>query len=99
MPRPGPTSRYANVGTATYTTPEGREIVHLRRRFVPAPEDMVPLDFHRVRERDRLDRIAAASLGDPEQFWRICDANRAVVPRSLTERIGTILTIPMPQED
>ena len=34
---------------------------------------------------DRLDNIAARYLGDPEQFWRICDANGAMRPDELTD--------------
>ena len=34
---------------------------------------------------DRLDLITARTLGDPEQFWRICDANDALDPDDLAE--------------
>ena len=39
---------------------------------------------HSVKEGDRLDNIAAHYLGDPEQFWRLCDANEAMQPDELT---------------
>ena len=35
---------------------------------------------------DRLDLITARTLGDPEQFWRVCDANDALDPAELTDR-------------
>ena len=38
---------------------------------------------------DRLDNITAKYLGDPEQFWRMCDANGAMRPEELTETIGS----------
>ena len=98
MAVPGPTSRYAGLETASYTAPDGRILTYLRRRFVPSSEGMPQLSRHRVRQDDRLDRIAAAAFGDPEQFWRVCDANDALVPRALTAVIGTVLAIPFPQD-
>ena len=46
---------------------------------------------------DRLDNITAQYLGDPEQFWRICDANDAMRPDELTETIGRRLRITLPE--
>ena len=40
--------------------------------------------------------IAAKYLGDPEQFWRICDANGAVRPDEL-EMVGRRLRITLPE--
>jgi hypothetical protein len=48
-------------------------------------------------EGDRLDTIAAKYLGDPEQFWRIADANGAMRPEELTDAIGDKLHITLPQ--
>jgi hypothetical protein len=50
-----------------------------------------------VFQGDRLDNIAALYLGDPEQFWRICDANAAMRPNELTETIGRRLRITLPE--
>ena len=47
---------------------------------------------------DRLDNITAKYLGDPEQFWRLCDANAAVRPDELTETIGAKVRITLPQK-
>jgi hypothetical protein len=46
-----------------------------------------------------LDNISARApeIGDPELFWRICDANRALRPEALTEEIGRRLRITMPE--
>jgi hypothetical protein len=90
------TSRYAGLGTAVYVTPAGRRIVYLNRRIVPQPGG-VPLAIHSVQSGDRLDNVTARHLGDPELFWRVCDANGAVRPDELTERIGRLLLIPMPE--
>ena len=44
---------------------------------------------------DRLDNITANYLGDPEQFWLLCDANNAMHPDELTAQIGQKLRIPL----
>jgi len=46
---------------------------------------------------ERLDHIAAHYFGDPELFWRICDANRAMRPEELTETEGRRLLITLPE--
>ena len=92
-----PNSRYENVPTATIQTADGRTVVYLRRRFIPAPERLVVIEEHRVADGERLDMIAAQALGDPELFWRICDANRAMRPRDLTERVGRRLLLALPE--
>jgi hypothetical protein len=87
-----PTSRYATISTVTLTDAQGREVVYVQRRFVPA----VTGDGleHTVTQGDRLDNIAARQLGDPELFWRLCDANGATRPAELTETVGRKLRIP-----
>jgi len=50
-----------------------------------------------VTQSDRLDNLAARYLGDPELFWRICDANAATVPDDLTDTIGERILITLPQ--
>ena len=92
-----PNSRYQNVGTATLESADGRIIVYLRRRFVPSPEVFAVLEEHSVVQGDRLDNIAAVYFGDPELFWRICDANGAVHPDELTEVVGRRLQITLPE--
>ena len=49
------------------------------------PERFVTLRLHTVAEGDRLDNLAAAYLGDPQQYWRLCDANGAMRPDELIE--------------
>ena len=91
------TSRYHGILTATLETVDGRTIVYLRRRLVPPPEQFALLQEHTVTEGDRLDNITAQYLGDPEQFWRVCDANGAMRPEELTEIIGRRLRITLPE--
>jgi hypothetical protein len=90
-------SRYTAIGTATWSLPDGRPVAYLRRRFVPQPEDLAVVQEHTVVEGDRLDNLAALYLGDPELFWRLCDANAAIRPRALTETVGATLRIALPQ--
>jgi|SRR6516162_10065149 hypothetical protein len=91
------TSRYYGVATAKLETADGNTIVYVRRRFVPPPERFALLQEHTVTEGDRMDNLAAQYLGDPEQFWRICDANGAIRPEELTETIGRRLRITLPE--
>jgi len=92
-----PNSRYAGVETAELTTPDGATVVYLRRRFLPPPSRFHTLQEHRVEEGDRLDRLSANYLGDPELFWRLCDANGALHPQELTEQVGRELRITLPE--
>lgn len=92
-----PQSRYATTETTTFRAPDGRVIIHLRRRFVPAPEGFELLQEHVVKEGERLDNITARYLTDPERFWRICDSNRAMRPDALTEELGRKLRITLPR--
>ncbi len=91
------TSRYYTLETATFTTPGGREFVYVRRRFLPAASTSVILAEHTVKQGERLDNITARYLTDPEQFWRLCDANNAMQPEELTAEIGRKLRVPYPQ--
>lgn len=91
----GQNSRYARTEIATHTTATGEEISYLRRRFCPQGDDMPLLVEVRAEDDDRLDLITARTLGDPEQFWRVCDANNALNPEEL-EREGTTVRIPVP---
>jgi hypothetical protein len=92
-----PTSRYYGIETATLENPDGRSIIYIRRRFCPPPERFALIQEHVVVQGDRLDNIAARYIGDPEQFWRICDANAAMRPDELTETIGRRLRITLPE--
>jgi hypothetical protein len=92
-----PTSRYYGIETATFETEEGRALIYIRRRFVPPPERFSLLLEHVVVQGDRLDNITARYLGDPEQFWRVCDANAAMRPDELTEEPGRRLRITLPE--
>ena len=91
------TSRYYGIETAQFETAGGKTVVYVRRRFVPQPERFALLQEHTVTQGERLDNITALYLTDPEQFWRVCDANRAMRPDELTETIGRRLRITLPE--
>ena len=92
-----PNSRYASIETTTVTLADGRKVPCLRRRFVPSPEHFALLQEHFVVEGDRLDVITARYIGDPEQFWRICDANPVLHPDELTATVGSAIRITLPE--
>jgi hypothetical protein len=91
------TSRYYGLGARTFIASDGAEVAYLARRFVPPPERFTMVHEHEVDAQDRLDNLAARYLGDPLQYWRICDANRAVRPAALTETAGARLRITLPE--
>jgi hypothetical protein len=91
-----PTSRYVDVGTATYELADGTLVTYLRRRFVPLPERYSTIGEHRVADGERLDVITAQLLGDPTQFWRLCDANLAMRPEEL-EQPDRVLRVTLPE--
>jgi hypothetical protein len=92
-----PNSRYVNTPTSVYQTASGKQHAYLQRRFLPAPEDFAVLLVHAVTAGERLDNLAAQYIGDPELFWRLCDANRAMRPEELTETLGRLLRITLPE--
>jgi len=92
-----PESRYHGMAAAQYTQPDGTVVAYVRRRLVPPPENFSLLQEHVVVEGDRLDNLAAQYIGDPTQYWRICDANGAMRPDELTESAGRRLRITLPE--
>jgi hypothetical protein len=93
------TSRYFSILTTTITVsdPDGdtRELRYVRRRTIPAAGSMTTLVEHTFVEGERLDLITAKYLGDPTQFWRVCDANNAMQPEDL-EETNRAIKIAMP---
>jgi hypothetical protein len=92
-----PTSRYFGLATATLNTADGKTVIYLTRRILPSADQFALLQLHMVIQGERPDNIAAQYLGDPEAFWRLCDANNVMRPEELTETIGRQLRITLPQ--
>ena len=91
------TSRYYSLPVATYSMPGGRQIAYVRRRFLPQPDSFQLLLMHTVTDSDRLDNVTNQYLDDPQQFWRICDANDVLAPFDLTNTVGNMIRITLPQ--
>lgn len=93
-------SRYYNVETvkmtATGSDGQPRVIAYKRRRFIASSTGTVTLVEHTVTRGDRLDLITARYLGDPTQFWRVCDANDVLSPEELTREVGIRIRIALP---
>lgn len=91
-----PTSRYYNVATVSRTQPDGRIVAYKRRRFLPRGESLPLLAELSIGQGERLDVLTARALGDPEQYWRVCDANNAMYPPDLVAEPGQRLRVPVP---
>ena len=94
-----PKSRYAGCETAVLTEvePDGsqRDIHYVRRRFIGRDEASTVVVEHSVKQGERLDNITARYIGDPAQYWRICDANDVTDPSEL-EEIGRTIKVTVP---
>lgn len=86
-------SRYEHVPQAVHVDAGGRQIPYVLLRVLP-PQ---PVDVagHVVVDGDRLDLLAHRYLGDPELYWRICDANGTLRPEELTSVRGRRIAIPV----
>jgi hypothetical protein len=93
-------SRYYKLDSVKLTTVEAdgssRQVIYKRRRFIPDLSGALTLVEHTVTEGERLDVIVTRYLGDPLQFWRVCDANIVLRPAELTDEYGTVIRIAMP---
>jgi hypothetical protein len=93
-----PASRYHGSEVVSLETDDGRAYRYLSRRFLPRVDELHLVAEHVLTGGERPDLISADHLGDPEQFWRLCDANPVLHPDELTgdDRIGTAVRIPFP---
>jgi len=89
-------SRYEPVPDASLPTKDGRTIHYKRMRFVPQPQSP-PRLFTKAQLGERPDLIAFRTIGDPEQFWRLCDLNLVRRPVDLTAVPGAPVAIPSPE--
>ena len=92
-----PGSRYFGLPTAHITRADGVDVTYVRRRFLPPGERLATLLEVTYSDGDRLDLIAARTLGASEHFWRICDAENAMNPFDLEGQPGRTLRVPLPQ--
>ena len=89
-----PGSRYSTIATYQVTRPDGSLVQAVKS---PLPGSPLVLGFHRRLAGQRLDLIAAHYLNDATAFWRLCDANNAMVPDTLnaTGLVGVPLGAPV----
>jgi hypothetical protein len=92
-----PNSRYSGTGTALLALPDGRTVAFRLRRFLPQGQSLPLLAEVRAGRDERLDLFTYRTLGDPEHFWQVCDANNAMRPEDLTAGGERILRVSMPQ--
>lgn len=92
-----PNSRYYGLPTAVHQMPDGTTVLYVTRRFIPPPEKLALLQEHALVQGERLDHLAARYFGDPELFWRMCDANGAMRPEDLIEEVGRRIRITLPE--
>lgn len=89
-------SRYEPIAEASLLAKDGRTIRYKRMRFAPQATAR-PRLFAKAQLGDRPDLLAYRALGDPEQFWRLCDLNQVVRPVDLTAVPGRRVAIPAPE--
>jgi hypothetical protein len=92
----GPNSRYEATPVLVFEASGGRRVAYLARRFSPQGSSLPLLQEVTTMQDDRLDLIATRTLGDPEQYWRVCDANDAMNPADLVATAGRRLRVPVP---
>lgn len=86
-------SRYYKLPDRVVVDGDGREILYRAVRLLPQPA-RAPQTATRVGQSERLDLVAARTLGKPELFWKLCDENRALDPFDLLETARRLLWVP-----
>jgi hypothetical protein len=77
-------SRYEKTGIYTLKRPDGTVVSAL---LLPLPGPAVVQGYcQRRAQTQRLDLIANSFLKDATAFWKLGDANNAIVPDSLSAR-------------
>jgi hypothetical protein len=86
-------SRYFTLPDHAWFGPDGREVIYKSRRLIPR-ETGREGGMTVVAQSERLDLVAFRTLAQPDQFWRLCDLNRAMNPFDLVEPSGQTLRVP-----
>jgi hypothetical protein len=96
-------SRFDGAQVASAAVADGagaiRDVAYLLPRTPRDPASVVPMAWHRVAGDDRVDLVAQRYLGDPQAWWRICDANAALDPDALVgpENEGRAVVVGVPE--
>jgi hypothetical protein len=83
-------SRYSQQPTAEVTTRDGRTVLALKLRKLPAQAGQP----HTVLEHDRVDILAQQNYDDGTKFWHIADANTELQANDLVAEPGATLKLP-----
>ena len=86
-------SRYQAVEESVYVQADGRTVRYKRIRFLPSPEGR---GGYVVASGDRPDTAAWNIAQDAESYWRLCDANGVMRPDELTNSVGEVVRITLP---
>lgn len=78
-----PDSRYAAQPTYTVSLPDGRQVSAV---VAPAPRAVPIVGYSQSPRSERLDILAVQYLNAPTGFWRLCDANNAMLAGALSTR-------------
>lgn len=78
-----PDSRYVGSPTYTIDLPDGRTVTAVT---IPAPRSSPVVGYYPRQDGERLDLVAVRFLNAPTGFWRICDANGAMLAGALVAR-------------
>ena len=89
------TSRYYDLPKLSLKREDGRVVTYAGRRFIPPQDTTQTLVTVKFEDGGRLDNVTAATLGAPELYWRICDANGVRDPAEL-EVPGGAIKVPVP---
>jgi hypothetical protein len=76
-------SRYKNATQYQATDKRGRTVKVVAAP--PAPQQSIK-GFHLLKQGQRTDHLASLYLNDPAGFWRIAEANGAMLPEALSEQ-------------
>jgi hypothetical protein len=83
-------SRYAQQPTTEVVTGDGRTVVALKLRKLPATTGSP----HTVQDHDQLDILAQQNFNDGTRFWHIADANTELQANQLVANPGKTLNLP-----
>jgi hypothetical protein len=84
-----PGSRYYNLETYRVRRSDGMTVTVTQ---LPVPTSPPLLGAHPRQNGQRLDLIASHFMNDATAFWRLCDANDAMVPDALA--VQNLIAIP-----
>jgi hypothetical protein len=83
-------SRYQNTVKYNRTDKRGRTVTVTA---VPDAPNQPILGYHQLKQGQRTDHLASKYTNDEAGFWRIAEANDAMLPEALTERAEIAIPI------